>query len=338
MFFSDRSPGRWRDAWERIDSKDVETLREVMREIAQIRKPRDLLCAEIGINDHDLRNFLSAKRPRPRHWAGLRMLRYAIDDHPGRGHLSSDTQNKIGILKGLATNLYFFEPEEDYFFKHLQRLKVTSETQCRRMCEQMAGSYYSHRLSRRPGYIIRSHYEIMPFTTYNRIPRFINKLKYGGAPGQPRRPDEVKRTSRGQVFPLSDAFIFLGFVFYGYDWRSDIEYDGIQVNIFPRNQFVIEDQKIIDGLFLSFVYNDRYEMGPMKFVRSSTGFDESEVGEFPIDLIKSKEPDLDLSDLTVDISQNTQSLNLDSETKTMLNTCLSFMFGPKGVQQYALKE
>jgi hypothetical protein len=67
--------------------------------------------------------------------------------------LTADVERVRATTQRLAD----FEPDADYFFHHLQRLDLTSARACKRLTERLAGSYYSYRLSRRPGHIIRSH-------------------------------------------------------------------------------------------------------------------------------------------------------------------------------------
>ena len=332
MAFGDRTLRRWHDVWQRrVSADEVGLLREVIRDVIAMGRSATAIAEEADVHPHDVRNFL-AKPVRPGHWPGLRMLRFAANLANDGTFLPVELAAKVDRLREIASRLSIFEPDDDLFFRHLQRLDVTSERGCQQLCAQLAGHYYSHRLSRNPNRIIRSHYEFQPFNPYNRLPHVINRLKYGSLSD----PDAVERTAEGQIFQMADTLVLIGFVYRGYrgqgrKTRAETKYDGIQINIFPSGQFSGGHKSVIDGVFTSYVYDDRYEMGEMKLVRTKDGraakFDPLEVGEFSFEEIQSKEPGIDFSGLKLDLSANLEGTKRLSETedRLLLVSCLSFM-------------
>jgi len=359
--------GRWTGLWDRVTADEVALLREVVTAVVTARGKAHGAVAkmadEAGVHPYDIRNLINGARPG--HWPGLRLLCYASTCDQMGLLLKQHIIDNIHQIQSTVKKLSYLDPDADLFFRHLQRLEVVGEERCKLICEKISGHYYGYRLSRNTGRIIKSHYHFLPFSPYNRLPHVINRLKYGGTEDSP----PIARTAQGQVFPMGDALVSIGFVYqgfkplgssvmhehneraqkstknisrpqrhnerelrrpvsYGDSSSGNVKYDGIQINIFPTQQFYNKDQHIFDGVFLSYVYNARYEMGPMKIIRRTKElkfpFDENEVGEFTYDQIGKHDPDLDISKLHLDLSKN-MIVQGDYEglQNMLLATCLS---------------
>ena len=335
-------PLRWRDAWAKVTDSEIEQLRSVIAWVVHSHKSSTVrLAEEADVHPHDVRNFLAGTGSRPGHRPGLRMLWFAArleqDPSPAK---PEEIKSKIRALSDVAKRLAVFEPDDDYFFRHLQRLGVIDEQDCKDICEKISGHYYSHRLSRNTGKIIRSHYEFDKFSPFNRLPHFINRLKYGG----PTNRDAVERTAEGQIVRLGNAYLLIGFVYRGFRELGKrmrgkkVKHDGIQINLFPAVQMDRKSPSVIDGLFLSYVYGERYEMGKMKLLRKDPSgnpneFDQRQVGEFTVDEIEKMEPDepdLKLSELKLDVSPMLEGQPGQSDT-VLLAACLSFLLTPENI-------
>ena len=335
MALADRVRRRWRSAWDQVTPSEISALRDVI-EWAEAQFSVLPLAEEADVHAHDIRNFLGGTA-RPGHRPGLRMLWFAagLEQDTSRPK-PEDIQAKIKTLSSVARRLAVFEPDDDYFFRHLQRLGMIDETECKDICERISGHYYSHRLSRNPGKIIRSHYEFQTFNPFNRLPHVINRLKYGRANDR----TAVERTAEGQIVRLGDTYLLVGFVYRGYRELGKrirgrkIKYDGLQINLFPSGQMGRSPPSIIEGLFLSYVYNERYEMGRMKLLRKTSGrplkFDPSQVGEFTVKEIQEMEPNLDLSGLKLDVSRLLEN-EIGERDRALLGTCLSFLLTPENI-------
>lgn len=338
MALADRIPGRWQKAWNSIDGLQVDELRDVIRWAEAGPWPADRLAEEAGIHAYDIRNFLGGARSG--HRPGLRLLWFV-----GRLRQQSlaavpeDIRSKIDRLGKIVDRFSDFEPDDDYFFRHLQRLEVSTEDRCRALCRRLSGQYYSHRLSRNPGKIIRSHYEFQKFSPYNRLPHVINRLRYGAVGDNLA----IERTAEGQLVEVADTLVLIGLVYQGYrrvgkEDDDKPQYDGIQINLFPINKI---GRSVTEGLFLSYVYNARYEMGRMKLVRKAdrkTKFDPDQVGEFTVDQVREMEPDLNLADLAPDVSPllGPASLLGAKSEQDLLVTCLSFILNREELYQNRL--
>jgi hypothetical protein len=331
MALADRVRRRWRAAWEHVSNVEVDALRDVVAWAEAGPWPAHRLAEEADVHPYDIRNFIAGSgHTRPRHGPGLRMLWFVTESLKQDPAVKpADILTKIELLSATAGRLAIFEPDSDYFFHHLQRLGLVNEESCRNTCERISGQYYSHRLSRHPGKIIRSHYEFLSFTPFNRLPHFINRLRYGALGDK----DAVERTAEGQIMRLADTYVLLGFVYRGYrragrNPQEGTEYDGLQINLFPAGQIGRAPPSEIDGVFLSYVYNHSYEMGRTKLVRKAgrSAFDPDQVGEFTEKQIQELEPGLDLSGLKPDVSR---MLNMPKPVAmpdaAILATCLSVM-------------
>lgn len=327
----------WREVWDKqVDDEAVGMLRDAIRAISTI-VPRKVICAEAEIHDYDLKNLLSPKAHRPGHWTGLKLLRFVSEWIPP-AHFDKADVNRINKVKELARRNAAFDPDEDFLFDHLHRLKLLNSDDCKSMCDSIAGDYYSHRLSRRSNHIIRSHYKIFKFNPHNKVPRFVNRLRYGPARSKTGSDSgEIERTAVGQIFRIGHAYVLMGFVHYGYDVRDVDKYDGIQINIFPSAQFANKNNRIIDGIFLSFVYEDKYEYGQMKLLKSRSGFRSGEVGEFPFREIRKMAPNLQLEHLQTDVAEKIAwATRVGKPTpqldRAVLNACFSFILAPHSIR------
>lgn len=332
MALADRIRRRWQNAWGQVTAAEIDALRAVIAWAEDAGPwPINRLAEEADVHPHDVRNFLAGSR-RPRHGPGLRMLWFAARLKQSAFPKPAEIQAGIETLSRATDRLATFEPDNDYFFRHLQRLDLMDEEKCKAVCADISGHYYSHRLSRNPGNIIRSHYDFLAFTPYNRLPHVINRLKYGSVDD----PTAVERTAEGQLIQMADTMVLIGFVYRGYRRvgrrpQDGIKYDGIQINLFPAGQMGRDPPSVIEGLFLSYVYNERYEMGRMKLVRKTRGgrlkFDPQQVGEFTEGQIHKMEPDLDLSGLKLDVSQllKEEAETFEKPGGAFLASCLSFM-------------
>ena len=142
-----RNSDRWRDVWERqISDEEVGLLREVMKEVVKSELGRDTICSLAGIQPHDLKNFLADHRPR--YLSGLRMLHYVVNWKASNA--SAGLKKKLKRLEEIARRISIFDPDEDFLYRHLERLGIVKEDDCRRICTQLAGNYDFYRLSRRP--------------------------------------------------------------------------------------------------------------------------------------------------------------------------------------------
>jgi hypothetical protein len=339
------TPLRWRNAWDDVTSGEIDALRDVIGWFEEHQFSALRLANEADVHPHDIRNFLSGTT-RPGHRPGLRMLWFAAQLQQDASSTRPESiKAKIKILSDAARRLAVFEPDDDYFFRHLQRLGMIDEQDCKDICERISGHYYSHRLSRNPGKIIRSHYEFDKFSPFNRLPHFINRLKYG----RPNDRAAVERTAEGQIVRLGNMYLLVGFVYRGYRELGKrirgrkIKYDGLQINLFPAGQLDRNPPSIIEGLFLSYVYDERYEMGRMKLLRKKTSggslkFDPNQVGEFTVKEIhemESEEPNLDLSELKLDVSRilekQTGKSDMGKPDMALLAACLSFLLTPENI-------
>jgi hypothetical protein len=334
MALADRVRRRWRNAWAQVTPAELDALREVIKWAeAQFSVAR--VAEEADVHAHNVRNFLGGTYPG--HRPGLRLLWFGAELEKDTSTAKpEEVQAKIKIVVSATRRLAIFEPDDDYFFRHLQRLGLLDETICKDICNGIAGDYYSHRLSRNRGHIIRSHYEFRKFSPYNRLPHVINRLKYGRIDDQAA----VERTAEGQIVRLGDTYLLVGFVYRGFRELGrrirgrSIKYDGIQINLFPAGQMGHNPPSVIEGLFLSYVYNERYEMGKMKLLRKTSGsaleFDPNQVGEFTVSEIRDMEPNLDLSGLKLDVSRLIES-EPGKPDIAVLSTCLSFLLSPESV-------
>jgi len=218
---------------------------------------------------------------------------------------------------------------------------LIEEHDCKAICEQIAGHYYSHRLSRIPGKIIRSHYEFQRFSPFDRLPHVVNRLHYGATSNR----DALERTAEGQIIRIGETYVLMAFVYRANfsdaqkSKEQAVKFDGIQINLFPAGQMGRSPPAVIDGIFLSYVYNQSYEIGRMKLVRKSRvgdkshddyNFDPTQVGEFTIDEMERIEPKLELSSLKLDVSSLLESARgLRPAEPAVLAACLSFMLAPE---------
>jgi hypothetical protein len=163
------------------------------------------------------------------------------------------------------------------------------------------------------------------------LPHVVNRLKYGPQ----NDPAAVERTAEGQIFEMAEHLVLLGFVYRGYlapgrRTPKATSYDGIQVNNFPAGQFADRRRPLIDGVFLSYVYDDHYEMGAMKLERvadpARAKFDPCDVGEVPEAVIAEQQPRPDLSGLKLNVVDRVAPhAGQTADLALLLNTCLSFV-------------
>jgi hypothetical protein len=307
-------------------------MREVIKWALNTSWGYETIAMEADVHEHDVRNLLNTDH-RPKHWAGLRMLWFAARlKTTGSAKPSEHILAKIEMLEAITRDLAVFEPDTDFFFRHLQRLGVVTERDCQGVCKRIAGHYYSHRLSRNPGKIIRSDYEFWRFSPFNRLPHVVNRLRYGS----PNVAGAIERTAEGQIMQMGDTFVLLAFVYRGYDRGTrrkpaSINYEGIQINLFPAGQMGIDPPSQIDGIFLSYVFDESYEIGRMKLIRKTkdkrkSNFDPTQVGEFTHQELQEIEPAFNPADLELDVTSKIEKRQAPGETDlAILTACLSFV-------------
>jgi hypothetical protein len=283
--------------WQAVTREEVTRLRQVLAEFVD-RGSRRNICEDAGVHEHDLRNFLSGKSNRPKFRAGLRLLAYVAvrpDDDLDRG-----TRASVRALRKAMQRVTVFDPDEDYLFKHTRRLKLVDASACERIAAQIQGQYYMYRLSPTKEQVLRSHLELERYNPYNRLPHFVNRLKFGpiDAKGAPFRRSE------GQVIPVGDYYLFVGFVFDSFKKATITEYKGVKLLVIPAAALHQDAHKPIGGIFVSFSYGrgDRYEYGPTYLMKCGEPFSEANVGEFPISRLSELGMGLKESDLKLDIS------------------------------------
>jgi hypothetical protein len=316
--------------WQAVTAPEVDALRTILSHAVRASTLADL-AADMEVYEYDLKNFLAGgprptadgnpakqRRPggtqRPKHRAGLRFLRYCAN-YPAL-HLSPEVQKSVEVAQNAMRRIARLDVDDDYFFKYFDSIKLMDIDKCRTVSENIMGRYYAYRLGQTSGVIVRSHLEVMSFNPYNKIPRFINRLKHG-----PHNDNSSRlRKSEGQILEVGNTYIFLSFTFDGDDKRSSYNYRGMKIIITPAENFNVSNAMTCGALFVSYSYQGRYEYGPMIIKKTGDVYDRSKVGEFSIDEIRSIDTDINIHDLQMD-----SATLLDAPPSTMIGACFSYI-------------
>jgi len=321
-----------RSIWRNVTEQQVADIREAISGLMRIGESARDIAESAGVNTHDVTNFMSGKAGRPGHKPGVRLIRY-IGIHRGRfKDTNADLHKRIEWMEKFVSDRSNFEIDLDHFYNHLERLGVIDEKQCAEIADIMSGHYFSYRLGSSPNTIIKSHYEFMKYNAYNKLPHFLNRLRYL----EEGSLSEIRRTAEGQLIKLGNNFVTIAFVYQGITSKErkisgKEKYEGIQVNIFPCGAFPLSAGAQVEGLFLSYVLRDRYEFGKMilqKIAATPKGyrFIEQDVGSFDLHDLEEKEPDIKIDRLRLNVSSK---INIDEEGDDLfeLASCLSFVLG-----------
>jgi hypothetical protein len=307
--------GRPEKAWEKVSERHVRILSKLIAHLSTRYKPASI-CEDAGIHPYDLNNLLSGSTTRPRAQVGVRLLAYIArflkTDFP------FELQEDYNQLYLLAGSLFEFDANDDYLFRHLEKMKLMTVNDCKRVAKGAYGTYYMYRMSMIKNVVFRSHLIVSKYNPFDRLPRFANRSKFGPLSS----PEGLLRHAEGQIFKLNNAYIYIGFVFDN-PQNSVSEFKGLKLSVIPFAEFHRKDGKT-RGTFISFTHGggDCYEYGPMCLVRSPNKekFDITNVGEFPIERLPLVAPELSPEDLEINLQPH-----MDGQ---VLATCLSLaVFG-----------
>ena len=301
-------------AWKRVTEDQLKSLLKLVKNI-DTRFDRAAICEDASIHTYDFRNFLSGNSDRPRANIGIRLLAYVArqpkSDFPAE--LGADHE----AIVSFARSIFEFDANDDYFFRYLDKIKVMSASECRRVAKLAHGNYYMYRFSNKRNVLFRSHVGVKSYTAFDRLPHFINQSKFGPLEN---RASPLRR-AEGQILALNNTYVFVGFIFDNFE-GSVSGYKGLKLFIVPSAEFHSKEG-VARGIFASFTHGggDRYEYGPMCLIRTKENFSVNNVGEFSLDRLSSIAPALNLADLRLNVEA---SLDQDG----FLATCLALnVFG-----------
>jgi hypothetical protein len=287
------SRGRSRNAWHAF-SAEYNTLRVALTGIVQAQKSRAAVARAAEVDAHFLKHFLNNKTIG--HLPGLRLLRFAAQWTPSPSHeMANDFHAAQSVLQARLGRMEITDLDMDYFFLHLERLRIITRSKCWQICDHISGHFNAYRLSRNPGWVLCSSYIFLPYNVYNRLPHFTSLSQCGDTPFD---RSSGKRTARGQIIPVGRAYILVGFVAPGFDPPESTDYDGTVVVVLPESQ-IKQGHPTIDGVFLSYGYDDRCEFGRIRLVRSNETPEstQAQIGEFSVEDLKNAAPELDVAAL-----------------------------------------
>jgi len=125
------------NAWRKITRDEIEALRRLMKAL-EANSDRQAICEDAAVHPHDLKNFISGNSKRPKARMGVRLMAYAARYEEtalstGTPDLSYSTEQKIAdykVVKQAARGIFEFDADDDFFFRHIDKLKVMDAQEC----------------------------------------------------------------------------------------------------------------------------------------------------------------------------------------------------------------
>ena len=305
------------DAWKKISQDEIDALRRIIRGLEKSADSTSI-CDQAAIHSYDLRNFLAEKSRRPRPKTGVRLMAFAA--RKSKNDIPSDLHKDYDTMKEAARRIFEFDADDDFFFRHINRLRVMDARLCKEVVKAIHGNYYMYRMSAEPNMVLRSHVAVADYNPFDRLPHFVNQAKFG-------KIDERKapmRRSEGQILSVNATYVFVGFVFDNFEGPSVNPCRGLKFIIVPSVDLNAKDRRA-KGFFASYTHGrgDKYEYGPMCLVRTQDSFSETRVGEFPIERLSVVEPTLHAHDIKYNVADIVDQEHFLSAALTMT------VFGPR---------
>jgi hypothetical protein len=301
-------------AWKSLSTEPfLEMLREALILIRKVVRAKEL-CIEAQLRPHDLKNFIRRDSKHPNHQAGLRMVSFAIKwPIPKNSPLSEGEKSRLAYYQKKMTDATVgitFDIDEDYLFKYFETLDLTPD-RCRDICEALAGNYYCYRISRHENKVLQSFNVIRPYDPYDKLPRFVNYMRYGA----PTYTNVATNELHGHIFPVGDAYILFGIV------NDAAQLRGINFAIIPSLALNTETRKFINCMYVSYAYQRQnepaqYDYGPMLIERTNDEYRDERIGEYSFADLRKNVPNFPEYILKYDMTDFVDSSKL-------LKLCLS---------------